>query len=125
MGPANPDRGEVDIELGGKLYPMRPSWQAINAIEAQGRTLAQVARDAQSEGLTVRFMAFCITECIRAAGVDRNDPMLRGVTIDKINELVAERGALNVLPELGPLFRNMLEGGVEDGKKNGVPDSPT
>ena len=119
MTEANPERGEVPIVLGGKTYPMRPSYAAIQAIERQhGSILALATRLAHPlHRLPIDTMAFIVTECIRAAGKDRGDKMLLGVSQERISEMISEQGVVTVVDALDVFLVNMITGGGKGSKK--------
>lgn len=99
------ERGEVPVTLEGVTYPMRPSGAAQMAIEDQlGTTIPELwfrmialwkrASGEAAEGaagLTLKQMAVVITECIKAAGRDRQDKALQSFTADRIAELIADQ----------------------------------
>ena len=130
MSDVNPERGEVPILLDGKVYPMRPSYAAIQAIErAHGPILSLVTRLSHPlQRLTIDELATIITETVRAAGKDRDDAMLKGVQKDRIAELVFEEGVIRVVESLEVLLVNMITGGSKGGGKSKKTDggaSPT
>lgn len=62
-------RGEVAIELEGERFVMRPSYEAIEAIEGQtGKSMLALARAAETGDLLKSDAAIVVTECIRAWG---------------------------------------------------------
>jgi len=94
---------------------MLPTMGAANAIESTlGPLAALVARCVDtSKLLTIRDMAFIAGECIRAAGKDRNDAMLTGVSADKLAQMIFEEGLINVLQPLTEVLSNMVTGGAK------------
>ena len=125
----NEERGEVAIVLDGATYPMRPSYEAMVAIEAKlGSLVALSYRHANPlKGLTVHDLATIIMESVRAAGKDRNDPMLTGVSHDKVARLIAADGMLSAVQPVERLLVNMITGGSKK-KENPPPatqESPT
>lgn len=123
MTAINADRGEVGLTLQGNVYPMLPTFAAANAIESQlGPVAALVGRTIDnSKLLTVRDLAVIATECIRAAGKDRNDPMLVGVSAEKIGQMIYDEGIVTVLEVFAELLANMVTGGAK--KKDASPVS--
>src|SRR5690606_38550570 len=98
----NAERGEVPILLGGRTYPMRPSYAAIQAIERQhGPVLTLCTRlGSPLHRLNIDEMATIVTETVKAAGKDRDDKMLQGVKREKIAELIYEQGIISVVEAL-------------------------
>jgi hypothetical protein len=98
------ERGEVPITIEGVVYPMRPSGAAQMAIEDQlGTTItelwfrmAALWKRSSGEpadgaaGLTLKQMAVVVTECIKAAGRDRQDKDLQAFKVDRIADLIAD-----------------------------------
>lgn len=119
MAGVNPERGEVGIELDGRIYPMRPSYEAILEIEsAIGPILAISMRlkDPQ-QMLKLDEIAVIVCTCIQAAGRDREDPMLAGVKAEKVRKLIYADGMHYAIRPLTALLYNMLTGGGESKKK--------
>lgn len=122
---ANPERGEVEIVLDGKPYPMRPSYEAAIAIEQELGSLIRLFRRVHEsgDGLTIREMACIVHETIKAAGKDRGDAMLTGVNRARIAELLYAEGVVDVFQSaVARLLGNMLSGGSK--KKAESPSSP-
>jgi hypothetical protein len=99
----NADRGEVGVTLSGKLYPLRPSYEAQMAIEAilgvsidelftRVRRYAEALQDssvpATGIGLKLRELAVIVAEGMKAAGKDRGDKDLLASTAERCAELI-------------------------------------
>ncbi len=120
---ANPERGEVDILLDGKAYPMRPTFQAVQAVEREtGHSLVALVRKAAAKDLSIETMAVIVTETVRAAGQDRGDPMLRNVSTERIAQLLYEGGVMNAQPAVFEILLNALNGGRPPQKKDTAAD---
>lgn len=115
----NSDRGEVGLTLEGRVFPMLPTFAAANAIESQlGAVSTLVARLLQSDLPTFQQLAIVATECIKAAGRDRNDPMLTGVGVQKIGEMIYEEGLSDAtIQPFILLLSNMVGGGTNSGAR--------
>lgn len=89
-------RGEMRIELEGRSYVLRPSFEAIGAIETGcKRSLIELARAAETGALRSDELAEIVAQCIRAEGRAANDPMLRSVNARRVGEMLfAEEGGL-------------------------------
>ncbi len=104
--PAVEDRGEYALTLVGRDYVMRPSYEAIGAIEAAaGRGLIDLARDAIAGKLTLADTAHVACECIRAFGRSEQDRDSAGATAARIACLILDspggfHGALQVVSGL-------------------------
>lgn len=103
---------------------MRPSYEAMLAIERQtGKTLLQLASGValgRSGGVSLGDAAIIVTEGIKAAGKDRDDPMKRAISRDRIGEMIYSSGYLKALGAIEDFLVNALNGGhVPDEKKTG------
>lgn len=123
----NAERGEVLILLGGKAYPMRPSYNAMVAIEAKlGSIVALSYRHANPlQGLGIKEMAIIICEAVKAAGSERQDSMLLGFSETRVGEFIAADGHLSVLEQVQNLLLNMITGGAAPKKKDDPPSRST
>lgn len=115
----NTDRGEVGLKLEGRVYPMLPTFAAANVVESQlGAVSALVARTLRGELPTWHQLAVVATECIKAAGRDRNDPMLAAVNVQKVGELLYAEGISDELVQsFVAILTNMVSGGTNARKK--------
>jgi len=122
----NEERGEVAIALRGETYPMRPSYEAMRAIERDTRRSLQALMVSWSDakvGLTLDELSCVVTECVRAAGRDRKNPMLSGYQKDVIAALIYETGFLSIAGSIEQLLINAMSGGAKpkaDAKKGGA-----
>lgn len=91
MSEANETRGEIALDLGGAEYVLRPSYEAIQAIEKRtGKGLLALARDAGGGDLTLVETALVAAECIKAHGKAKGDNLLAQTHADKIAEMILE-----------------------------------
>lgn len=104
MPAANPHRGEVAIELGGKVYVLRPSYDAI--VEARQTTGVPLGESfARIANLDLVEMASIVGPAMRASG--------HKLTDRQVGQLLMEKGAANAVKEVSTLLKNMLTGGAE------------
>ena len=116
---ANPYRGEVDIELEGQQFILRPSYTAIiEAEKATGKSLVKLATAAGDGELSLTDTAIVITEMIKAQGKAANDMNLAGVNALRIGELIAEYGLMQTQLRLVIALTNAATGGC---KADGTP----
>lgn len=116
MSGANEVRGEVGLELGGTEYVLRPSYEAVQAIERKaGRGLLALARTAGEGELTLTETAVVVAECIRAHGKAIGDSMLSATNPERIAELVleSEDGIAGVMGRLAVLLGLVATGGYD------------
>lgn len=118
----NAERGEVAIVLDGKSYPMRPSFEAMQAIErGTGSALPELVHKMIRRpcGLSLSDMALIVTETVRAAGKDRDDKMLQAWEPARVGELIYSGGWPKALEAIEKLLINACNGGAapKPGKK--------
>ena len=120
----NPDRGEIEITLDGKSYPMRPSYTAMRNIESRVGNIIRLYRrmDEESDGLSCDELAIIVTECIKAAGKEAGNKMHQAVTESRVGELIYQEGILYAYSKVTPLLGNMLSGGSK--KKEPANETP-
>lgn len=83
------DRGEYSLMLAGVMMGLRPSYEAIDAVEkALGRGVLDVARDALAGRLSMGATAQIACECIRAWGREANDKGAAGSNPVRIGQLI-------------------------------------
>lgn len=108
---ANKSRGEHELTLGGKLYPLRPSHAAIETIEAQtGCSLLTLVRKGNVGDLSLAQLGVIAAELIRA-GADEKDTMTQAVAAERIGELIYEQGAIATMPRLTLCLVDAAAGG--------------
>lgn len=112
MSEANETRGEIALDLGGREFVMRPTYQAISAIESKtGRGILALARDAAD--LSLSDAAIIAAECIKAHGKHVGDDMMANYAPAKIAEMMieAEGGIAACLGRLSALLMVAATGG--------------
>lgn len=112
MSEANAVRGEIALDLGGREFVLRPTYQAIQAIESKtGKGILVLARDTAE--LTVADAAVIAAECIKAHGKHVGDDMMASYTPAKIGEMMleAEGGVAACLGRLSALLMLAATGG--------------
>jgi hypothetical protein len=121
---ANPERGEVEVTLDGKTYVMRPSWEALVAIERAiaPRTIIQLVAQYETRALSAEEIALIVTEGIRAYGKAEKDKLLQMYSVEKVGELLYESGVNSALPACLRFLMN-VSGGSK--KKAEGEDPPT
>lgn len=118
-------RGEVTIELEGVRYVMRPSYEAIEAIEEQtGHGIVALINLASQGEMTRRQCAIVVTECIKAWGKQQrasggDDPIANGAAganTDKIARLIhaSEGGVVGAVQRVAIVLTAAACGGVTE-----------
>lgn len=89
----------MSIVLGGMEMVLRPTFEAIEAIELKtGKGLLQLARESLAASLTVSECAQISTECVRAWGREVDDENAAGANAKKIAALIIESdGGINAV----------------------------
>lgn len=111
---ANATRGEISLHLDGAEFILRPSFEAIVAIEADtGCGLVALARQAEDGSMSLQTAALIVMHLIRAQGKAAKDPALEGVNAQRIGQLImsAEGGLMIVLLRLRLLLTMAVTGG--------------
>ena len=105
----NPHRGEVEIQLGGKTYVMRPTFEAI--VEAETRTglgLVTMASKAAVADLSLSHFTWIIVSGLKASGED--------ATYKTVGPMVFEAGIESVHQPVVDYLTNALNGGKPMGE---------
>ena len=119
---ANETRGEVDIEFEGQgRFVLRPSYEAMQKAEKEtGKTAVELYRAAAGGALSNRDAAIVTAEFIRAWGKASDNAVARGVSTERIGELIYEAGLMNVLGRLAIVLGWAIVGGCKaDGSLKG------
>lgn len=112
--PANPLRGEFDLVLDGQVFTLRPSYEAILAVEAQsGKTLLELARAADNLTISLTEAAIVSAEFIRAWGRETDTPSVRGINTTRVGELIHENGLVEVAARLALVLLLASTGGCK------------
>lgn len=112
---ANEKRGEIDLDLAGERFVLRPSYEAINAFETQtGKSVIELAREAGDGTMSLSHAAFVATECIKAWGKSTENATARAVNARRVGELIFEApgGLMVTLKKLEILLFMAATGGV-------------
>jgi hypothetical protein len=114
---ANRLRGEIEITLDGADYVLRPSYEAITAIEDQtGKALLELAVAADDGKMGLREMAVVVTECVRAYGRAEGRGDLAAWKADRVAELIYDAGVIAARPRVSLLLAMALTGGHKPGE---------
>ncbi len=114
--PAVEDRGELTLSLAGAEMGLRPSYEAIDAIErALGRGLVDVARAALNGTLTLGETAQVAAEAIRAWGRDADSKDAAGASATRIGKLIldSDDGFHGNLKTLSAMLSLAVTGGYD------------
>lgn len=107
-------RGRIQVNLGGADYALRPSWQAIEAIEHQlGRSLIELSGQAVNGSLKIGDQAVIVTEMMKAEGRAEASagPSYLGAKPERIAELIYEASAPAITARLAVLLIGAVTGG--------------
>lgn len=107
-------RGRIMVPLGGADYVLRPSWEAIEAIELElGRSLTTLSGQAVGGQLSIRDLATICTLMMHAEGKadPHAAPSYKGARIEKIAELVYEASAPSITARIAVILMGAVTGG--------------
>jgi len=115
MTVANSKRGEVAIKLGGEDKVLRPSFEAMCAIEEQLGSILTLAMRAAQRGnpLDSRELSIIITEGMRAFGKAEGTPD-KDTSARKVRELMYADGVASFAAPVIVFLGNMIKGGAAD-----------
>jgi len=108
-------RGQISVPLAGQDYVLRPSHEAIMAIERQTRPLYQLATAAEGGSLTLEEQAICVVEMMKAYGAANPEDALasdyKGANAKKVGALIHEAGSFRICARLYIVLSGALYGG--------------
>ena len=100
--PANTERGEASLRVGGETLVVRPTFAALVAAEGEMGPLFALVERAAGGGLSLAETVGLLWHCLR-------DPP-EGVTRERLGEAVVEAGLAQVTPVLRSVLRQILVG---------------
>lgn len=125
MSEANPDRGEHQLVLAAQRYRLRPSHQAIVAIERKAeRSLLELVRLGNAGGLSLERLGIIAAELIRA-GAEKGDTMTQAVSAERIGELIFDEGVHKAMAALTLCLLDAASGGRTASGEAKAPAAPT
>lgn len=107
MAEFNPERGDVEIELGADRFVMRPTPGATAELEAgTGKGTLGLINDLAARTITLRELAVIVTAGLKASGE-------RGANVPKVEELIWKTGLVPVLLTVQTYLLRSVNGGRE------------
>ena len=101
-GPAaNPLRGETTLEIGGKVYLLRPSFNALVCAEEDLGSLFALVERAGEGNLRLSEMASLFWHCLEAR---------ESITREEVGEAVLKAGLANCTGPLRTILAEILRG---------------
>lgn len=118
------ERGEHELELAGVRYRLRPSHQAMVAIEREtGRSSLELVRLGNVGALTLAHLGVVAAELISAGA---EDELTRAVDAERIGELIYEQGVAGVTFRLTAVLADAVTGGRKaSGEARATPAAKT
>lgn len=107
-------RGQLSVELGGGRYILRPSEEAIAAIEEDlGHSLEQLVAMTAYSRLTLQQTAVIVTHMMHAYGRANPDAGAdyRGAKVETVRTHIFEAGVPKIRARLMPLLSGAMTGG--------------
>jgi hypothetical protein len=106
---ANPERGEDELVLAGTPYRLRPSRQAIRAIESKtGLPLLTLVRSGNVGELTTDQLGEIACQLIRAGA---EDELTRRVDAGKLADMIYEDGIVGTMLRVTAVLAGAASGG--------------
>ncbi len=100
---ANEQRGEIELKLGDETYTLRPTFEALCAIEGRlGAGVLEIAERMAARRIGFREVAAIIFETAKAGGHKLDEA--------KVGEAILEVGLLAVVAPILGLLRRALSG---------------
>lgn len=109
------DRGEFALELEGARYGLRPSYEALDAIEEEtGQGLMELTQQALRGGLNRMQLAIIACACIRAWGRANGNSNAAGASVENIGRMMmtAPGGLADTMATVGALLSLAVTGGI-------------
>jgi hypothetical protein len=86
-------RGEAEIVLDGATFGMRPTYEAIVAVEsATGASIATMAMAGANVRLPLGWVAIIVTEFVRAWGKANGNQTAANLAVDRVGGLIMDSG---------------------------------
>jgi hypothetical protein len=122
---ANVIRGEVEIDLAGMTFTLRPSYEAVVACEDQvGLSLTEMAVEADKGSLHINQLAIIVVELVRAWGKETGSKPAQGLSTKKVGALIFTNGVMTVSPRVAIVLSQAAAGGVDaSGKEKPILDT--
>lgn len=91
---ANKHRGEIDVEICGEKYTLRPSFEAMVEIEDRlGQSIFMALQRAQQADVPAKTVAVCV---LAGANAYRKDRMLPLLSYDAVGAKCFEHGVVKL-----------------------------
>lgn len=113
--PINAERGEFTLSLDGQIFGLRPSYEAMEAIEAEtGKGLIALARAALGGEMGLHDLSIVVCECVRAWGRQTGSTNAAGANPSNIGRLVmsSEGGMAGAMSVIGAMLSVAVTGGI-------------
>lgn len=107
-------RGQIKVSLGGADYMLRPSHEAIEAIESTlGRSLMELAQQALAGTLKIADLAIICAEMMRAHGRANPDagPSYKGAQAERLAGLIYEASPPTITARVAIVLMGAVTGG--------------
>jgi hypothetical protein len=109
------ERGQLVVTMQGVDYVLRPSFEAISAIERQLRPIGALGVEARDMRLSCEEMGVVVAECMKAYGKanpqDPRAPFYNGASATQAAELIYEEGVPPISARLALLLYAAVTGG--------------
>ena len=109
---ANDLRGEDEIVLDGATFGMRPTYEAIVAVEtATGASIGTMAMAGANMRLPLGWVAIIVTEFVRAWGKANGNQAAANLAVDRVGGLVMDSGIVAAQLTVAKILNGAVTGG--------------
>jgi hypothetical protein len=113
MSGDNPTKGELTLTMEGFDYTLRPSREAVMAIEKLTRkSVIELYNAATELKLTLNETAFIVAELVKAWGIETGDQGMQRASAERFTTLVYEHGLHLVCARIATVLGLAATGGV-------------
>ena len=109
---ANDLRGEDEIVLDGATFGMRPTYEAIVAVEtATGASIGTMAMAGANMRLPLGWVAIIVTEFVRAWGKANGNQAAANLAVDRVGGLIMDSGIVAAQLTVAKILNGAVTGG--------------
>ena len=123
---ANEHRGETEIVLDGAAFVMRPTYEAIVAVEtATGSTIGAMAMLGANMRLPVGWLAIIVTEFVRASGKATGDAVAAHLNVTRVGGLLQDSGIVAASLTVAKVLGDAATGGYSSAGERKTTENQT
>jgi hypothetical protein len=108
---ANALRGEATIDLDGATFTMRPTYEAIVAVEAAtGSTIGTMAMAGANMRLPLGWVAIVVTEFVRASGKATGNQVAANLSVERVGGLIMDSSIVGASLAVAQVMSDAVSG---------------